>query len=82
MALDLKLIVPEKPQSVTFRIVPSLLEEFDLYVKAAQEENPDITADAVMSAILEKHLKKDKGFKMWKQAQTVQGHEPEPQNGE
>lgn len=68
MVLDLKLKVPEKPQSASFKIVPSVLDEFKLYVRAAKEENPDVTEDTVLEALLLKQMQKDKGFKAWKQA--------------
>lgn len=68
MVLDLKFKVPEKPNSVNFKIIPSVLNEFKLYVKAAQEDNPDVTEDAVLEALLLKQIQKDRGFKAWKQA--------------
>lgn len=67
MVLDLKFKVPEKPNSVNFKIIPSVLNEFKLYVKAAQEDNPDVTENAVLEAVLVKQMQKDKGFKAWKQ---------------
>lgn len=81
MALSIRINVPEKPQNVTFRLIPSVLDEFKQYVKAAQEEYPDASEDAILEAILMQQFRKDKGFKAWKQAQVAPKTSPEPQHG-
>lgn len=64
--ISLKIEVPERPELVKFSIAPSVIKEFELYVRAAQEGSPEITKDAVIEAIISRQIDKDRKFKEWK----------------
>jgi len=65
--IDLEIQVQSEPVTWKFRIRKELSDEFDLYVKAAQEKTPGADDSLVLEAILRNHFKRDKGFKAWMQ---------------
>lgn len=67
MAIDLKLNVANEFVTRRYKLPQSLSAELDLYIKAAQENAPGADESDVLQAILEKHLKKDRGFRAWLQ---------------
>ena len=76
MAISLQL--PERIEPVTkkFKIPSNIAEEFDLYVQAAQESQPDVDADIVIQAILEATMKKDRDFRSWLKKKRKNGDSP------
>lgn len=67
MAIDLKLNVANEFVTRRYKLPKSLSAELDLYIKAAQENAPGADESDVLQAIIEKHLKKDRGFRAWLQ---------------
>ena len=63
--IDLDIQVQSEPVNRKFRIRKEVLDEFDLYVQAAQEKTPGANESLVLEAILKNHFKKDKGFRVW-----------------
>jgi len=71
--IDLEIQVQSEPVTRKFRIRKEVSDEFDMYVKAAQEKTPGADETLVLEAILRNHFKRDKGFKAWMQSRDVQG---------
>jgi hypothetical protein len=69
--IDLEIQVQSEPVTRKFRIRKEVSEEFDLYMKAAQEKTPGADESLVLEAILRNHFKRDKGFKAWMQNRDV-----------
>ena len=65
--IDLDIQVQSEPVTQRFRLRKEVSEEFDLYVKAAQEKTKGADESLVLEAILRNHLKRDKGFRAWLQ---------------
>jgi hypothetical protein len=65
--IDLDIHVQSEPVTRRFRLRKEVSEEFDLYVKAAQEKTKGVDESLVLEAILRNHLKRDKGFRAWLQ---------------
>ena len=65
MSIDLDIQVQSEPVKKTFKIPDDVAGHFDLYVKAAKEKVKNVNSDIVLTAILEKHLKRDKSFQVW-----------------
>jgi hypothetical protein len=63
--INLDIQVQSEPVSRKFRIRKEVSDEFDLYVKAAQEMTKGADESLVLEAILRNHLKRDKGFRAW-----------------
>jgi len=63
--IDLEIQVQSEPVTRKFRIRKEVSDEFDLYVKAAQEKTPGADEALVLEAILRNHFKRDKGFRVW-----------------
>jgi hypothetical protein len=65
MAIGLK--IPKKIDDVLMRIrLPKdLLNQLDLYVEAAKEQNKDADYSMVVQAILKSQFKKDREFTEW-----------------
>ncbi|NTW82589.1 MAG: hypothetical protein HGB36_04390 [Chlorobiaceae bacterium] len=63
--INLDIQVQSEPVSRKFRIRKEVSDEFDLYVKAAQEKTKGADESLVLEAILRNHLKRDKGFRAW-----------------
>ncbi|MBM3163682.1 MAG: hypothetical protein FJZ79_10365 [Chlorobi bacterium] len=70
--IDLEIQVQSEPVSRKFRIRKEVSEEFDLYMKAAQEKTPGADESLVLEAILRNHFKRDKGFRAWMQNRDAQ----------
>jgi len=70
--IDLEIQVQSEPVSRKFRIRKEVSDEFDLYVKAAQEKTPGADESLVLQAILGSHFKRDKGFRAWMQSRDAQ----------
>lgn len=73
MAIDLTL--PEINELVKrrFTIPKNISDEFDLYVEAANEQQPGIDESLVLQAILDKQLKRDRSFRSWLKARKKAG---------
>ncbi|NTV06844.1 MAG: hypothetical protein HGA59_10140 [Chlorobiaceae bacterium] len=54
-----------EPVTRKFRIKKEVSDEFNLYIKAAQEKAQGADESLVLEAILKNHLKRDKGFRAW-----------------
>ena len=65
--IDLNIQVQSEPVTRRFRLRKEVSEEFDLYVKAAQEKTKGADESLVLEAILRNHFKRDKGFRAWLQ---------------
>lgn len=63
--IDLEIQVQSEPVTRKFRIRKDVSEQFDLYLKAAQEKTQGVNESLVLEAILRNHFKRDKGFKAW-----------------
>ena len=70
--IDLNIQVQSEPVTRRFRLRKEVSEEFDLYVKAAQEKTKGADESLVLEAILRNHLKRDKGFRAWLQQREHQ----------
>ena len=70
--IDLDIQVQSEPVNRRFRLRKEVSEEFDLYVKAAQEKRKGADESLVLEAILKNHLKRDKGFRAWLQQREHQ----------
>ncbi|AOS84353.1 hypothetical protein BIU88_09565 [Chlorobaculum limnaeum] len=70
--IDLEIQVQSEPVTRKFRIRKEVSDEFDLYVKAAQEKTEGADESLVLEAILRNHFKRDKGFKTWMQSRDAQ----------
>lgn len=73
MSVDLEIQVQSEPVKKTFRIPEDVANLFDQYVKAAMEQVPTANPDIVMTAILEKQIKKDKKFQSWVKEHKANG---------
>ncbi len=71
--IDLEIKVQSEPVTRKFRIRKEVSDEFDQYVKAAQEKAQGAEESLVLEAILRNHFKRDKGFKAWMQNRDAQG---------
>ncbi len=76
MSIDLRIPDSSVPTKRCFLIPQKLAAELDLYVEAAQQDNPDVTADLVLEAILEDRLKRDRGFRRWLKERAERAPEP------
>ncbi len=65
MAIDLELPTPDKLVKKTFELPQSVVEAFNQYVKAAQDDAAGATEHLVMRALIERQLQKDRKFKQW-----------------
>jgi len=74
--IDLEIQVQSEPVTRKFRIRKEVSDEFDMYVKAAQEKTPGADETLVLEAILRNHFKRDKGFRAW-----MQNHDAQNQAG-
>jgi len=63
--IDLDIQVQSEPVTRRFRLRKEVSDEFDLYVKAAQEKTKGVDESLVLEAILRNHLNRDKGFRAW-----------------
>jgi len=63
--IDLNIQPLQEPVTKRFRLSKSVTDSFELYVKAAQEKAPGVDESTVLEAILEKHFKRDRGFRSW-----------------
>jgi len=68
--IDLEIQVQSEPVTRKFRIRKEVSDEFDLYLKAAQEKIPGADESLVLEAILRNHFKRDKGFRAWMQSRS------------
>jgi len=73
--IDLNIQPLQEPVTKRFRISKAVSDTLDLYVQAAQEKAPGVDESAVLEAILEKHFKKDRGFRSWLKGHDGQGEE-------
>ncbi|ASQ90945.1 hypothetical protein CHL67_08470 [Prosthecochloris sp. GSB1] len=71
--IDLNIQPLQEPVTKRFRLSKSVTDSFELYVKAAQEKAPGVDESTVLEAILEKHFKRDRGFRSWLKGQDGQG---------
>ena len=72
--IDLDIQVQSEPVNRKFRIRKEVADEFELYVKAAQEKTPGADESVVLEAILKNHFKKDKRFRSWLKAQRSENN--------
>ncbi|MEE9904223.1 MAG: hypothetical protein K4305_02155 [Chlorobium sp.] len=72
--IDLEIQVQSEPVTRKFRIRKEVSDEFDLYVKAAQEKSKGADESLVLEAILRNHFKRDKGFRVWLQNRDAQNY--------
>jgi hypothetical protein len=63
--IDLDIQVQSEPVTRRFRIRKEVSDQFDRYVQAAREKSPGADESLVIEAILEKHIKRDRGFRAW-----------------
>lgn len=63
--IDLDIQVQSEPVSRKFRIRKEVSDQFDRYVQAAREKSPGVDKSLVLEAILERHFKRDRGFRAW-----------------
>jgi hypothetical protein len=66
MGLNLDIPVPRNPVKLNVILPASLDDDFRRYVALAQKDFPGTTADIVLAAILENHMKKDRFFQDFK----------------
>lgn len=78
MAIDLDITLPEKMVKKTFELPESLASSFALYVQAAQDGARDVSEDAVLRALIERQLRKDRKFKEWMAARNGSGRREAP----
>ncbi len=72
MSIDLKIPKKTATESMKFKLPQPLVEKFQLYVQAAQDQVPDCDESIVLAEILKTHIAKDKSFKKWcQQRQSV-----------
>ncbi len=76
MSIDLRIPDSSMPTRRCFQIPQKLSAELDLYVEAAQQDNPDVTADLVLEAFLEDRLKRDRGFRRWLKERAERAPKP------
>ncbi len=63
--IGLKLEVKSQVAAKKFRLPKKVLADLDLYVEAAREAEPTVDHNAVLQAILQHHLSKDRAFQDW-----------------
>lgn len=73
MAIDLEIAVPEKLVTKKFELPESVVSSFELYVQAAQAEIDNVSESAVLQALIERQLRKDRKFKEWVAQQRQAG---------
>jgi hypothetical protein len=66
MGLNLDIPVPRNPVKLNVILPASLDDDFRRYVVLAQKDFPGTTADIVIAAILENHMKRDRFFQDFK----------------
>lgn len=68
MAIDLRLPKKIEPVTKRFKLPSDVAAEFELFVKAAQEGNGSggVDQNVVLQAVLERAMKKDRGFRVWR----------------
>ena len=65
MSTSLNIVVDAEKSKLNFNIPKDTADEFEMFVEAAQEQNPKATKNDVLAAILKHHLGRDKAFKKW-----------------
>ncbi len=65
--ITLQIQVKSEPVTRCIKLSKEVSDEFDLYVKAANENTPGADESLVLEAILKNHFRKDKGFRAWVQ---------------
>lgn len=70
MSIDLKLPTTEESVTVKFKLPKDVASAFQLYVQAAQEQNPSADDSLVLATLVRHHIKKDRAFRNWLKSNT------------